>query len=165
MKKIILTLFLSVIALTTCFSKERNTLAPNFKGITSKGDAIKLSDFKGKVILLDFWASWCRPCQKEFPFLIDLYNENKEKDFIILTINLDEQIVNMNKFLSKLEREVPFTIIVDKDGKIPLIYEVEAMPTTIFIDKKGVIRYRHTGFKESHKLKYKNELNNLLTEK
>ncbi|MFQ5824689.1 MAG: TlpA family protein disulfide reductase [bacterium] len=165
MKKIILTLFLSVIALTTCFSKERNTLAPNFKGITSKGDAIKLSDFKGKVILLDFWASWCRPCQKEFPFLIDLYNENKEKDFIILTINLDEQIVNMNKFLSKLEREVPLTIIVDKDGKIPLIYEVEAMPTTIFIDKKGVIRYRHTGFKESHKLKYKNELNNLLTEK
>lgn len=164
MRKIILALLLSLMAATTSFAKEKNTLAPNFKGITTTGDAIKLSDYKGNVVVLDFWASWCAPCQKEFPFLIDLYNKNQKEDFVVIAVNLDEELANMKKFLAKLDTKVPFPIILDQDGKIPPKYDVDAMPTTLFIDKKGVIRYRHTGFKESHKRRYVNELNELLAE-
>lgn len=165
MKKVVLTLLVSVIALATSFSKEKTASAPDFKGITPSGEVIKLSDYKGKVVLLDFWASWCTPCREEFPFLIDLYNENKGKDFIVLAINLDEQLADMKKFISKLGTKVPFPVIVDKEGKIPAIYNVEAMPTSIFIDKRGVMRYRHRGFTESHKQRYIKELKILLSEK
>ncbi|MFQ5709620.1 MAG: TlpA family protein disulfide reductase [bacterium] len=163
--EITLTLSLALSSLTTGFARETASAAANFDAVTSSGHKIKLSDFKGKVVVLDFWASWCKPCQKELPFLVDLCNQRKGKDFVVIAVNLDEQASNMKKFLSKLHVKVPFPIIVDRQGLIPPLYQVKAMPTTLLIDKQGVIRYRHRGFKESHKATLAAELNKLLQQK
>ncbi len=164
MKNVIIMLFLMLIVVTSALAGEKTSKAIDFKGTTLNGKEIKLSDFIGKVVILDFWASWCGPCRKEFPFLIDLYRKNMENDVVVVAVNLDENPADMKKFLSRLKTKVPFPIIADKSGKLPVIYKVDAMPTTLFIDKKGFIRFRHTGFKDAHKQKYKNELSVLVGE-
>jgi thiol-disulfide isomerase/thioredoxin len=116
------------------------------------------------VVLLDFWASWCIPCRKEMPFLVEFYNANKDKKFVILAVNIDDKAENMNKFLSQLDTRVPFPIIHDAKKEIPPKYDLQAMPTTAFIDKSGNIRYRHTGFKDSYKEDFSKELETLLSE-
>ena len=138
--------------------------APLFSGKTISGDTVNLSDYKGKVTILDFWASWCKPCKEEFPFLIELYNQNSEKKFSILTINEDEESANMKKFIDNLEKEIPFKIILDKNAKIIELYGIESMPSVFVIDKKGIVRFTHIGFKKDDKEKFKSEIAKLINE-
>ena len=141
------------------------TPATNFEGLAINGNKISLADFRGKVVLIDFWASWCKPCQKELPFLTELYNQNKNKDFVVIAINLDEHKENMQKFLDDMQWRVRFPVIRDPKGKIPTLYKVNALPTTLLVDKKGYIRYQHKGFKDSFKPQYIEEVNSLLQDK
>jgi thiol-disulfide isomerase/thioredoxin len=141
-----------------------NSNAPDFSAETPDKSKISLSDFKDKVVLLDFWASWCGPCRKEFPFLMELYKTYKEKGFEIIAVNLDSESKRMEAFLEKQGAPVQFKIALGNGTKIPDIYKLEGMPTTILIDKKGVIRFRHTGFSNSDKKKYEEQLNLLLNE-
>jgi len=162
MRKLILLFF--VLLPLSGFSQEVGKEAPLFTGYSASGDTIKLSDFSGKVIILDFWASWCGPCKEEFPFLIDLYNKYSEKDFSVLAVNVDENSSSMNKFLSGINKDVPFKIISDRKSKIPELYNLDAMPSSFVIDKKGVVRYAHTGFTKSDKEKFINEIEKILNE-
>lgn len=146
------------------FAQEVGSNAPDFKGMTDRGQEVKLSDYQGKVVLLDFWASWCAPCLKEMPFLVEFYEQNKDAEFMVIAINIDDKAANMNKFLQKLKAGVPFPVIHDAKKEIPPLYNPESMPTTVFIDKKGIIRYRHTGFKDSYKEAFAQELATLLAE-
>jgi len=124
--------------------------AINFEAKTSTGKVITLKELRGQVVLLDFWASWCKPCQEEFPFLIDLYRQNKGKNFVVLAINLDEDTAKMYAFLEqKIHSAVPFTIITDPEGKIPNLYKLSHLPTTILIGPDGEIRYRQEGYKSA----------------
>ncbi|TAL70893.1 MAG: TlpA family protein disulfide reductase [Bacteroidetes bacterium] len=136
--------------------------APDFSGVTIDGREMKLSEFKGRVILLDFWASWCAPCQKELPYLMQLFDDNDDKNFMIIAVNIDKKIEQAQKFLDKLKEKAHFPIIWDSKSVIPALYKIESMPTTIFIDKTGVIRYIHTGFTDSSKEILKQELEELL---
>ncbi len=146
-------------------SQEKEDLpAPDFKGKTIKGNEIKLSDFKGKVVLLDFWASWCPPCREEMPQLVKFYKTHNNPDFQLIAVNIDNNAGNMQKFLDKLFPQPEFPIIEDDAQKIPALFNIEAMPTTIFIDKKGNIRYRHDGFKDSYVNDFNTELTQLLKE-
>ncbi len=144
--------------------KERVQTTKDFEAVTLKGKKIKLSDFRGKVVLLDFWASWCAPCRKEFPFLIDLYNRHKKQDFVVLGVNVDERSADMKKFLNRLTARVPFPVIPDRKGVIPKLFKIEAMPTTFLIDRQGKIRYVHKGFKKEDKSTCETEVQALLTE-
>jgi thiol-disulfide isomerase/thioredoxin len=146
-----------------CQDKE-DSPAPDFQGKTFKGNEIKLSDFRGKVVLLDFWASWCPPCRDEMPQLIKFFNSHNDPNFRLVAVNIDNNIGNMEKFLDKLFPQPQFPIIVDNAQKIPALFNIEAMPTTIFIDKKGNIRYRHDGFKDSYVDEFNSELTQLLKE-
>ena len=137
-------------------------MAPEFKGETIDGKELKLSDYKGRVILLDFWASWCGPCQKELPFLFQMYDDNEDRNFIIIAVNIDKKLNSAQKFLEKLTEKAHFPIVWDSKSEIPALYNIESMPTTIFIDKEGVIRYIHTGFTDSSKDMLRNELDELL---
>ena len=139
--------------------------APEFTGKTTGGETIKLSDYRGQVVLLDFWASWCAPCREEMPFLIDFYREHGKKAFQIIAINIDDKIENMEHFLSGLDDPPDFPILVDRAKEIPKQYDIEAMPTTLFIDKKGTVRFWHTGFKKSYQKQFRAELDELLKEK
>lgn len=145
-------------------SNTTNTAAPAFTGKTAEGRLINLADYKGKVVLLDFWASWCGPCREEFPFLVKLHEKAKKGAFTVIAINVDTEAAKMKEFLSQLETQPSFPVISDAQGKIPAMFEIKGMPTTILIDKKGVIRYRHTGFTEVEKEKLVDEVKTLMVE-
>lgn len=162
MKNPVVICILVLMMLAGGLAQEVGTPAPEFIGKTAEGQEVKLSDFKGKVVLLDFWASWCAPCLKEMPFLVEFYEQNKDAEFMVIAINIDDKAANMNKFLQKLKTGVPFPVIHDAKKEIPPLYNPESMPTTVFIDKKGIIRYRHTGFKDSYKEEFAQELATLL---
>jgi len=129
------------------------------------GKVVQLSDYKGKVVLLDIWASWCGPCRQEMPFLIETDNLYRDRGLVILAINIDKDIENVRKFISSLETNPAFPVILDKDARIPQLYQVKGMPTTVLIDRNGVIRYQHVGFKSEKKDEYLEEINTLLQEK
>jgi thiol-disulfide isomerase/thioredoxin len=138
--------------------------APDFEAKTSDGKDIKLSDYAGKVVLIDFWASWCPPCREEMPELIKFYKKHNDPQFQLIAINIDNNTENMNHFLEKLFPKPSFPIVVDNNQKIPSLFDIEAMPTTIFIDKKGKVRFRHDGFKDSYVDDFNSELTQLLKE-
>lgn len=138
---------------------------PAFTGKTLNGDKVSLSDYKGKVVIVDFWASWCRPCKEGFPFLSELFEEYSDNGFTVIGVNLDEDVNNMKNFIQKLGKEVKFINISDPDSKIGNLYNVEAIPTTLVIDKKGILRYMHVGFSSDEKSKFKTEIETLLNEK
>lgn len=139
--------------------------APDFTGKDIDGKQISLSDYRGKVVLLDFWASWCMPCREEFPFLIEFYREHQKENFIVLAVNIDDKEENMRSFMEKYYATHVFPVIFDQKKLIPPLYELESMPTSLFIDKNGIIRYIHTGFNDTMKKEFKSELSILLHEK
>ena len=153
-----LTAFVSI---GVCQEKD-DSIAPDFKGKTSEGKEIKLSDYAGKVVLIDFWASWCPPCREEMPELIKFYKSHNDPKFQLIAINIDNDKANIEKFLDKLSPKPGFPIIADNEHQIPGLFNIEAMPTTIFIDKKGKIRFRHDGFKQSYINDFNDELTQLL---
>ncbi|MCP5046924.1 MAG: TlpA family protein disulfide reductase [bacterium] len=165
MNKINLALCFLILTGSILFAQKIDTKAPGFSGQNPDGKTISLSDFKGKVVLLDFWASWCGPCRKAFPLLVELYKKNKDKDFEIIAINLDRDKNSMNNFLKKQGEPVSFPIIFDPKGDIPPLYDLKAMPTTYLIDKKGIIRFYHRGFSNSHEKLYEEEVTLLINEK
>ncbi len=160
---VLLILITTFIGIGICQEKVGSP-APDFEGKTIKAKEIKLSEYAGKVVLIDFWASWCPPCREEMPALIDFYDTHKNSKFELIAVNIDDKKDNMEHFLDNLFPEPEFPIIADNGQKIPPLFNIEAMPTTIFIDKKGKIRFWHNGFKESYLSDFNSELTQLLKE-
>ena len=157
-------LILFSVLISVSYSQEIGKPAPDFSGISVKGDTVKLSDYSNKVLIIDFWASWCKPCREEFPFLIDLYNKYSEKNFSVLAINLDDEISKIDKFTNDIDMKPPFKILFDKSSKIPVLYNVDAMPSSFIIDKKGIVRDINIGFKSSDKEKFIQEIEKYINE-
>ena len=121
---------------------------------------LNLDSYKGKVLYLDFWASWCKPCQKSFPWMNSLLTKYPADDFIIVTINLDQETAEMNQFLSKIRAD--FDIYHDPSGRLAEQFEIEAMPTSYLIDASGKVVKKHIGFYTSEIGKYEKEIEELL---
>ena len=113
---------------------------------TNKAEPISLSDYRGKVIYLDFWASWCAPCRISLPLLNELHNELGTEDFTVLAINIDEDITKAKRFLQRYPVDYP--ILLDTSASVAEAYELPAMPTSFIIDQNGNITYTHVGLKE-----------------
>lgn len=161
MKQVIF--ILSAVILTgASMAGNKYPAAPQFVGKTLDGREIRLADYQGKVVLLDFWASWCGPCKQEFPFLVELHRRLKGRNFTVLAINVDTEVAKMQAFLAGQKQAPEFPIISDAKGKIPPLFDLQGMPTTVLIDQNGVVRYRHTGFKEQDKQAIINEIKKLL---
>ncbi|MFP3897081.1 MAG: redoxin domain-containing protein [Anaerolineales bacterium] len=107
------------------------------------GEEVSLSDFRGQVVMLNFWASWCGPCRIEIPHMIELYNEKRDQGFEIVAVNLREDADRVEDFSQELG--MAFPILLDKNGQIGAAYHVRGIPTSIFIDEEGVIRHVHMG--------------------
>lgn len=120
--------------------------APDFTLQTIDGKSLKLSDLRGKKVLLNFFATWCPPCNGEMPDLETFYKENKNNDITVLSVTLttsEQETKNISKFISKYS--LTFPVVLDKQGDISNVYQVINIPTSYFIDTKGVIREKMVG--------------------
>jgi cytochrome c biogenesis protein CcmG/thiol:disulfide interchange protein DsbE len=129
-----------------------DAIAPDFTLPTHDGTEITLSHLKGKVVYLDFWASWCGPCRQSFPWLNELRAKNSPEDLQIIAVNLDSDQALAKKFLSKLPAN--FTVAYDPKGTVAEAYQLPGMPTSFLIDRNGLVVSRHIGFlkQDSEKL-------------
>jgi thiol-disulfide isomerase/thioredoxin len=120
-------------------------------------------DLKGKVILLDFWASWCPPCKASFPAMEELKTKYGSEGFSIIAVSVDEKRENMERFLS--ETKVSFTTLRDAQQKLVAAVDVPTMPTSYLIDRSGTVRFVHVGFQSGQTPKdYAKEIEQLLKE-
>jgi peroxiredoxin len=117
--------------------------APDFTLLSVDGKAVRLSDFRGKSVVLNFWATWCPPCRKEFPELVALYNANKDRGLVVLGINLQEPPDQVRKFAQ--EYGATFPIVIDIDADVAGQYRLLGLPMTWFIDPQGILRAQQVG--------------------
>lgn len=115
-------------------------LAPDFSLSSYGGDPVKLSELRGKPVLINFWASWCPPCRTEMPAIQNVYDDYKNQDFVVLAVNTTYQD-NLGDAISFAQiRNLTFPILLDQDGGAANLYEIRALPTTFFIDADGIVK-------------------------
>jgi thiol-disulfide isomerase/thioredoxin len=136
--------------------------APDVSLQTAQGTEVRLSSFKGKVVLVDFWASWCVPCQTSFPALDVLYRELEPRGLAVLAVNVDERRKDADRFLAAHPHVMP--VFFDPKGAAPTAFKVDGMPTSFLIDRAGVIRFTHTGYSSDVGQRYRQEIGLLLSE-
>ncbi len=125
-------------------------VAPDFVFQSLLGDDksdIKLSSYKSKVIYLDFWASWCKPCLISMPLLNQVRGDLVDNGFEVIAVNLDDNIEYGKQFL--LNSPVDYPTVVTKNKHIYDLYKLNGLPTSYLIDREGVVRYSHQGFNEN----------------
>lgn len=115
-------------------------VAPNFSAKDMDGDLITLSDYRGKVVLLDFWATWCAPCVAEIPSVKAAYDKYKDQGFVVIGVNLDQDMGKLKQFVSDQGIAWPQVIDGASGGKVSDLYKVQYIPSTFLIDKQGVIQ-------------------------
>jgi peroxiredoxin len=115
--------------------------APDFELKTLTGETVKLSQFEGKKVMLNFWATWCPPCQAEIPEMEQFYRDKKD-EIVILAVNIDPQY-DVQGFAK--EKGATFPILLDEDDSVNKMYQILTIPTTFFIDEKGIIRNKFIG--------------------
>jgi thiol-disulfide isomerase/thioredoxin len=135
---------------------------PNVAVQTASGTTVHLADYKGKVILIDFWASWCAPCKTSFPALDTLYRDYREKGLEVLAVNLDERRRDADAFLEAHPHRL--TVLFDAKGVAPQAFEVQGMPSSFLIDRAGNIRFTHMGYSDKVVASYRQEIAQLLSE-
>lgn len=125
------------------------------------GAAYNLKQFRGKVVYVDFWASWCAPCAQSFPFLNKLHTELKDQGLHIVGVNLDEVPEDAQAFLSKFPAE--FTVAADANQQCAKEFDVKAMPSSYLVDRDGVVRYVHYGFRPEEAKEFRGLAEKLLS--
>ncbi len=118
--------------------------APKFT-LDGQQQEIKLSDYKGQIVYLDFWASWCQPCRKSFGWMNKMQSMYGSEGFKVIAINLDESREKANKFLQQIPAN--FDVAFDPEGLTAESYNVKAMPSSYIIDKQGNVIYSNLGFR------------------
>jgi peroxiredoxin len=118
--------------------------APEFTLQTTDGESINLSDFQGKKVILNFWATWCGPCQLETPFFQEIYNEQANNRVVILAIDIKENASTVRNFANS--KAITFPILLDTDAKVAQKYCIpNVLPVTLFIDAEGIIKASKVG--------------------
>lgn len=139
-----------------------NDAAPDFTLKSTHGDNIRLSEHRGEVVLLNFWASWCGPCRQEMPLLDSLQQRYSKLGFSVVGVNVDKDSALADKML----RDIPvtFPVLLDNTGSVSASYNVSAMPTTVIIDRDGNMRYLHKGYKPGYEQDYEKQIKELIRE-
>ena len=149
-----------------------NTLTPVLPRTAAKDFALKdldgkvqhLSDYKGKVVLLNFWGSWCPPCRREMPSMERLYQSLKDQAFTILAVNQAESVDMVFAYTSEIEPAPTFPMLLDTEEKIPPLWRVRGLPASFILDKQGRIAYRAMGGREFDNAEIQNKLRALIAE-
>jgi peroxiredoxin len=136
--------------------------APEFTLKSRGGQNLRLSDYRGQVLLINFWASWCGPCRQEMPLLENLYKRYNKLGFTIMGVNVDTDSTKANNYLRDIS--VTFPIVYDTTNAVSKSFNVNAMPTTVIVDRNGNMRFLHQGYQPGYENDYKKEVVQLIKE-
>jgi cytochrome c biogenesis protein CcmG/thiol:disulfide interchange protein DsbE len=125
--------------------------------------SLDLTSYRGRVIYLDFWASWCAPCRQSFPWMESLKRTYGDQGLAVIGINLDMDRADADKFLQQFHPT--FDVRFDPRGELAEFYKVQGMPSSVLIDRHGVTRFTHVGFRPVDGAIYEAQLRELLAEK
>ncbi len=163
LKTVLLGAALSIFAATGLASSSlEGRAAPDFVLKSSSGENLRLSEHRGEVVMINFWATWCGPCRQEMPLLDDLYNRYERVGFSLLGVNIDDDSRRAMQMIEELG--VNFPVLFDERKEVSKLYEVEAMPVTVLVDREGNVRHVHHGYKPGYEENYLTEIRSLLRE-
>ena len=126
------------------------------------GGKIDLASLKGEVVMINFWATWCGPCRQEMPLLAQLHTKYEPLGFTLLGVNVEPDSAAAVDWLKGVP--VGFPILFDKDSAVAGRFGVEGMPSTVFVDRNGQVRYVHRGYKPGDEAKYADMIRSLVKE-
>ncbi len=162
-KNLTLGLLVSAFAATALASSGlEGQAAPDFALKSSTGENLRLSEYRGDVVMINFWATWCGPCRQEMPLLDELYNRYQRVGFNLLGVNIDDDSRKAMQMIEELG--VDFPVLFDSKKEVSKLYNVEAMPVTVLVDRDGEVRYVHHGYKPGYEDKYLDQVRSLLRE-
>lgn len=157
--------FITVIALIMSINVQALSIgetAPDFTLKNRQGKNLNLTEQRGSIILLNFWASWCGPCRKEMPVLQTLQDKYQDLGVSVWGVNVEQENQAGKDFLKDLE--LSFSIFYDQSNTLSAKYDVQAMPTTVIIDRDGIVRYVFRGYKDGYEKKYAKAIKQLIRE-
>ena len=159
--KRILTLIMLLGAMHTGAVTDRGEAA-NFTLKSADGSNIRLSEQRGQVVLINFWASWCGPCRQEMPELDRLHQRYQDLGFTVFGVNVEQDRASAERVL----RDIPvsFPVLFDDENAVSRLYDVDAMPVTVLVDRSGRIRYAHRGYKPGYEALYEQQIRELVKE-
>jgi len=150
---------IALVAALSLFAAARAASAPDLTVATDQGP-LRLASLRGKVVYLDYWASWCVPCRQSFPWMNEMQARYGNKGLVIIAVNVDKDPAEARRFLANYPAR--FTVAFDPDGNTARILALKGMPSSFLIDRQGEIASTHIGFREAGKRKIENEIRALL---
>jgi len=136
------------------------TAAPDFTLHAMGGPNLRLKEQRGRVVIVNFWATWCGPCRQEMPQLNRLYEKYKSSGFVLLGVNVDDDVAKAAELAAKLG--VTFPVLLDTEKTVSKLYDVSTMPSTMIIDRDGKVRYVHRGYLAGYEDNYEKQIRELL---
>jgi peroxiredoxin len=136
------------------------TTAPDFTLRTMNGPNLRLAEQRGRVVMVNFWATWCGPCRQEMPHLNRLYEKYRASGFVLLGVNVDDDAANAVALATKLG--IAFPVLLDTDKGVSKLYDLSTMPSTVLIDRDGKVRYVHRGYLTGYEDAYDRQIRELL---
>jgi peroxiredoxin len=136
--------------------------APDFSLDARGATKVSLSQYRGQVVMLNFWATWCGPCRQEMPLLDAMYKRYKSMGFTLIGVNVEPDSKAAEEFLAKLP--VSFPVAFDTESKVSKLYNVQGMPNSVIIDRKGKARVLHRGFRAGDENEYLDQIRALIRE-
>ena len=153
---------LTTVMLATAANATADQPAPTFSLPSRGGGAIDLAQYKGQVVMINFWASWCVPCRQEMPLLESIYKKYTPLGFTLIGVNVEPDQKEAENFLK--QTPVSFPVLFDAKSKVSGLYNVQVMPTTVFIDRKGNVRLVHQSYQAGAENLYMDQIRTLIRE-
>jgi peroxiredoxin len=136
--------------------------APDFTLPSLGGPNLRLQEQRGRVVMVNFWATWCGPCRVEMPHLARLYEKYRGSGFVVLAVNIDEDPRKAADLATKLGLRFP--VLLDTEKKVSRMYDLSTMPSTVLIDRDGRVRHVHRGYRDGYEDTYEKQIRELLRE-
>jgi len=155
-------LFCALASVSLASSDLAGLPAPDFALKSTSGENLRLSEYRGDVVMINFWATWCGPCRQEMPLLDELYSRYQRVGFNLLGVNIDDDAGRAMQMIDELG--VSFPVLFDTRKEVSRLYDVQAMPVTVLVDREGRIRHVHHGYKPGYEDTYLDQIRALLRE-
>jgi peroxiredoxin len=156
------TIALAVLLAVPAAEAATPAVAGDFALPARDGGTVRLSQLRGQVVMINFWATWCGPCRQEMPLLEQLHAKYESLGFTLLGVNVEPDSAQAQDWLKRVP--VTFPIVFDRDNKVSAQFGVEAMPSTVLIDREGRVRHVHRGYKPGDESTYADLVRGLVRE-